>query len=277
MPPSFLKSSAKDYSTFSQSMICGASVFTSCTKDDNPVDPATNLAEKIIGKWITAEFNGQPQPTDNKAVLNFVSDTKAFLSASFIAHPKLSDLWNVQTEYAVVIAGNKVTLTNKIDEHQTIMIELTVSSISTREMQTLMKNTMIIDGQEISSPEMTISFTKVTRDYNEAIIGIWEGQMTSEEDAYSDGKVHRWEYKADGTYVYYSQDEAGEWVPSDNTLNEYFVDGTLLCSRWIDNEQEFREWWEIASIKDGVMKWKALREKEDRSTYTATFEMRKVE
>ena len=258
-------------------LICSSTLFTSCTKDDNPVDPATNLAEKIIGKWITAEFNGQPQPTDNKAVLNFVSDTKAFLSASFIAHPKLSDLWNVQTEYAVVIAGNKVTLTNKIDEHQTIMIELTVSSISTREMQTLMKNTMIIDGQEISSPEMTISFTKVTRDYNEAIIGIWEGQMTSEEDAYSDGKVHRWEYKADGTYVYYSQDEAGEWVPSDNTLNEYFVDGTLLCSRWIDNEQEFREWWEIASIKNGVMQWKALRQKEDGSTYTATFEMKKVE
>ena len=258
-------------------LICSSTVFTSCTKDDNPVDPADNLAEKILGKWITAEFNGQPQPTDNKAVLNFVSDTKAFLSASFIAHPKLSDLWNVQTEYAVVIAGNKVTLTNKIDEHQTIMIELTVSSISTREMQTLMKNTMIIDGQEISSPEMTISFTKVTRDYNEAIIGIWEGQMTSEEDAYSDGKVHRWEYKADGTYVYYSQDEAGEWVPSDNTLNEYFVDGTLLCSRWIDNEQEFREWWEIASIKNGVMQWKALRQKEDGSTFTATFEMKKVE
>ena len=252
-------------------LIYSSTVFTSCTKDDNPVDPADNLAEKIIGKWITAEFNGQPQPTDNKAVLNFVSDTKAFLSASFIAHPKLSDLWNVQTEYAVVIAGNKVTLTNKIDEHQTIMIELTVSSISTREMQTLMKNTMIIDGQEISSPEMTISFTKVTRDYNEAIIGIWEGQMTSEEDAYSDGKVHRWEYN------YYSQDEAGEWVPSDNTLNEYFVDGTLLCSRWIDNEQEFREWWEIASIKNGVMQWKALRQKEDGSTYTATFEMKKVE
>ena len=56
-------------------LICSTTVFTSCTKDDNPVDPATNLAEKIIGKWITAEFNGQPQPTDNKAVLNFVSDT----------------------------------------------------------------------------------------------------------------------------------------------------------------------------------------------------------
>jgi len=66
-------------------------------------------------------------------------------------------------------------------------------------------------------------------------------------------------------------------VPSPNTLNEYFVDGTLLCSRWINDENEFREWWEIASIKDGVMNWTALRANEDGTTYTATFEMKKVE
>ena len=73
------------------------------------------------------------------------------------------------------------------------------------------------------------------------------------------------------------QNEEGEWVPSGDEISEYFVDGTLLCTRWGNNEQEFREWWEIASIKDGVMKWKALRQKEDGSTYTATFEMKKVE
>ena len=99
----------------------------------------------------------------------------------------------------------------------------------------------------------------------------------SEGSEFDDGETHRWEYKADGTYVYYVKD-GDDWVPyKGNTLNEYFVDGVLLCTRWIDNDVENREWWEIASIKDGVMKWKALRQKEDGSTYTATFEMRKVE
>lgn len=32
-------------------------------------------------------------------------------------------------------------------------------------------------------------------------------------------------------------------------------------------------WWEIESIKDGVMKWTALRMREDGTTYTATFSM----
>ena len=61
------------------------------------------------------------------------------------------------------------------------------------------------------------------------------------------------------------------------TLSQYFVDGTLLCTRWVIDDTEYREWWEIASIANGVMKWTALRQNEDGTTYTATFQMEKVE
>ena len=73
------------------------------------------------------------------------------------------------------------------------------------------------------------------------------------------------------------QNEEGEWVPSGDEISEYFVDGTLLCTRWGNNEQENREWWEIASIKDGVMKWKALRENEDGTTFEQIMDWEKVE
>jgi hypothetical protein len=93
---------------------------------------------------------------------------------------------------------------------------------------------------------------------------------------FDDGQEHRWEYKADGTYVYYVKD-GNNWVPyATNTLNEYFVDGNLLCTRWIDNGVENREWWEI-TIADGKMNWTALRQNEDGTTFTATFEMERVE
>ena len=63
-----------------------------------------------------------------------------------------------------------------------------------------------------------------------------------------------------------------------NSSAAYFIDGTLLCMRWynIGDDTEYREWWEIESIEGGVMKWKALRQREDGSTYTATFQMTKV-
>ena len=50
-------------------LICGASVFTSCTVDntDNPaVEPDLNLAENIIGKWMVEELDGQPCPTQSE-------------------------------------------------------------------------------------------------------------------------------------------------------------------------------------------------------------------
>ena len=257
-------------------LICGASVFTSCTKDDNPVDPADNLAEKIIGKWMTTDKNRQPMLTNEKRVVTFVSATKAYMSASF-THIPVSTQWLDQIEADVVISDNKVTLTMHPEERVTVVDEYTVLAIDATGFTANLKVTTTLNGELSYEHESIIRLTKVSRDYKESVLGIWEGQMTSEQDAYSDGKVHRWEYKADGTYVYYSLDEAGEWVPSDNTLDEYFVDGSLLCMRWIDNEQDNREWWEIASIKDGVMKWKGLRQKEDNTTYTATFEMKKVE
>lgn len=71
-----------------------------------------------------------------------------------------------------------------------------------------------------------------------------------------------------------------EWQLSNDAYSNYFVDGTLLCTRWKNNgegKEENREWWEIESIEDGVMKWSALRKNPDGTTYTATFQMVKVE
>ena len=289
-------------------LICGSTVFTSCSKDDNPVNPADNLAEKIIGKWITADKNGQPLPTNGKTVINFVSATKAYVSRSRVtkdSEPRPSQPqdaesqvfpdskpdatgWDNDIECDVKIEGNTVILTYEGPQGSKISTKYQIESISQtelvceviREAHSNKPNTppdKENKEEKQKNDKQNQRFTKVNRDYKEAILGTWEGHVTSSEGSeYDDGEMHRWEYKADGNFVYYVQNEEGEWVPSSNTLNEYFVDGTLLCTRWIDNDIENREWWEIASIKDGVMKWKALRQREDGSTYTATFQMTKV-
>ena len=63
-------------------LICGATLFASCTNEDNPTDPAANLSEMIIGKWITADIGGQAAPTNVKMVTTFISTTKAIASSS---------------------------------------------------------------------------------------------------------------------------------------------------------------------------------------------------
>ena len=260
-------------------LICGASVFTSCSSNDDnpvkPVEPDLNVAEKIIGKWMLAENDGETALTNEKTVVTFLSATKAYQSVSRVNYDETVPKWRAKEECDMTIDGNTVTLlshSSNIDK----VFTLNIKSIDDNNMSCNFKIVVMKDGEVYNTVEDTRIYRRVTADYSTDIIGMWEGQVTSEQDTYGDGLQHRWEYKADGTYVYYVKD--GEnWVPSANTLNEYFVASKLLCARWINADQEFREWWEIESIEDGVMKWKALRQKEDGTTYTATFEMKKID
>jgi len=255
--------------------VCGISLaVASCSSnDDNPATPDLNLSEKIIGKWMTAENNGQPLTSNDKNVTTFISASKATVSVS---RSENEGAWNTEQEFDIAINGNKVTLTGHPDEHQTVVYDYDVTAINGNEFSASLKMTVTRDGNVVVSREGTVRYTKVTADYSADIIGTWEGRCTSEGSVFDDGQEHRWQYNADGTYVYYVKD-GDSWVPyATNTLNEYFVDGTLLCTRWIDQGQEHREWWEI-TISAGRMNWTALRQNADGTTFTATFEMEKVE
>ena len=257
-------------------LICGATTFTSCTNEDNPVNPVDNLSEKIIGKWITADVNGKDTPTNEKSVLTFVSTTKAMVSVSRAEHTSAAVMWNASSEYEASIEGNKVTLTSQFNAMVTLVNEYIVIDINDTEMVCHFKHTTLLNGNAVGIFEQDLRFEKLTTDFSADIIGTWEGRCTSEGSIFDDGQEHRWQYNADGTYVYYVKD-GNNWVPyATNTLNEYFVDGNLLCTRWIDNGVENREWWEI-TIDGDKMNWTALRQKEDGSTFTATFEMTKVQ
>jgi hypothetical protein len=258
-------------------LVCGASVFTACTIDnaDNPAQPDFNLAEKIIGNWITADGDGQPVVTNEKLVLDIESTTKAYISASFNHNPAAGTAWFDMLDTDVTIDGNKMILTNQYSGNTTVENEFTIADINASEFTAYLKFSMKVGGSVVATKEYPVRYVKMAADYSQTILGTWEGKVTSENDEHTDGELHRWEYKADGTYTYYVKD-GDQWVASANTLNEYFVAGNLLCFRWVDNGQENREWWEI-TIENGVMKWTALRKKADGSTYTATFEMKKVE
>jgi hypothetical protein len=237
--------------------------------------PASGLAENIIGKWMVDALNGQPCPTNLKAVITFLSATKAYGSLSDF----YSDSWNSHASADVVIDGNNVTLTAFENEHTKHVTVVDIYSITDKDMR------LKSDWKAYTDDKMVINevwdnerYIRINNDFENDIIGTWEGKVTSAEDEHTDGELHRWEYKADGTYVYYSK-ENDEWKAGNDVMADYFVDGILLCTRWkktIDSN-ELREWWEIESIKDGVMKWKALRMREDGTTYTATFEMTKVQ
>ncbi len=260
---------------FAATLVCGASVITSCSDDDkNSSKQIENLNEKIVGKWMVAELDGQPCPTNLKTVLTFVSATKAYGSLSDF----YSLSWNERVLADVKIEGNKVSVVNEAGNISNVL-DCTILSITDKEMLMSSDWTVYVDGKSVQHEVYGKErYARITNDYKDAILGTWEGKVTSEDDEHTDGELHRWEYRADGTYVYYNKADE-EWVENHDVLAQYFVDGILLCTRWkkTAGSEELREWWEIESIENGVMKWTALREREDGSTYTATFEMKKVD
>ena len=259
-------------------LVCGSTVFTSCNvSDDNPVIPDLNLSEKIIGKWMPDNADGKAVLTNNKSVITIISATKGTISTAINSRTDMASQWVQETDLDVVINGNMMTLTSTPDEHQKVVEEFNVTAISDTEFTAEHKMTITVDGSVTFTSENVVSYAKVPVDYTADIVGTWQGRCTSEGSVFDDGQEHRWQYNADGTYIYYVKD-GDNWVASDNTMNEYFVDGNLLCSRWKNagENTENREWWEI-TIDNGVMNWQALRQNTDGTTFTATFEMTKVQ
>ena len=259
-------------------LICGISfAAASCSNDDNPVTPDLNLSEKIIGKWMTAESKGKLAVTNRKSVVTFVSATKAYMSKSFDSRMESGDVWISNEEADVVISGNKVTLTSHSDEHTTRVNEYIINDINDIEFTANVKLTKIVDGNVVLTRNNTTRLTKVTADYSAAILGLWECQGITGGETNNDDNA-RLEFLADGTYNFYRRSDAGVWSLVPRERNEYFVDGSLLCTRWqAEGEQMSYEWWEIASAADGRMQWTALRQQADGSTFQQGVTWKKVE
>ncbi|MBR7049147.1 MAG: hypothetical protein IKI16_04770 [Prevotella sp.] len=178
-------------------LLCGTSVFTACSSDDDAT-PIDNLPEKIIGKWMVDALDGQPCPTNLKAVITFLSPTKAYGSLSDF----YSDSWNNHASADVVIDGNKVTLTAFEDEHTKHVTVAEIRSITDKDMTLKSDWKVYVDGTMVIHEEYDNEhYVRITNDFEDDIIGTWEGKVTSSEDDHTDGELHRWEYKTDGTYV----------------------------------------------------------------------------
>ena len=74
----------------------------------------------------------------------------------------------------LAIHGNTVTLTMHVDEHTTMVDEFNVTAINDAEFTAILKVTVIVDGTVERSTENNIRLTKVTVDYREAILCMWE-------------------------------------------------------------------------------------------------------
>ena len=249
-------------------LVCEAAFFMSCSSKDSE----KNIADKVIGKWINVEHDGKAMPTNMKGVITIETFSKGYYSTSFGG-----DAWIERVPFEITIRRD--TLNWVIPSGPTLIyVEHVVNSVTESELNTTSHIVTKVGDKVVNEKgPMSVRHLKLPHDYRQDIVGLWEGKITSDSSKFDDGELHRWKFTADGKFIYYNLVK-DKWEPVGDTLSQYFVDGTLLCSRWknVGEEQENREWWEIESIENGVMKWKALRIGDDGASFSASFSMTRV-
>ncbi len=245
-----------------------AGLMTSCTSNDDDPTPSglseAVVKEKIVGKWKLSEVNNRDQVTNGRMILTYNENATLAVSISYFNKETNSYIWRNKQPGIYSIDGNVI----KNYLNQSGLYDATphyIEAISDEAMT--MSSTS--GGQTI--------YTRVAADYTSDIIGMWEVTEMTGEETYNDDNA-RLAFLADGTYRYYRKDDTGDWqLVSTRDVEEYFVDGDWVATRWQETGGEMNyEWWDIDEIKDGQMKWSALREREDGTRFTTTFTWKKV-
>ena len=258
-------------------IICGAGIFTSCMSDNGDNPASDSLTEKVVGKWIHADTDGETVTTDMMSVYTFAKDGTA-LKGWYSMSMTESGVWAYNQETDVAISGNTITMTSRLTDGVTSVVELTGVSVSGKDLRFTAKTTLSKDGQVTATygPRQE-HFTQTDADYTEAVVGLWEISFTSDDPEYESSEPYRELYRADGTASFYDLID-GQWVEEETTYSEYFADGPLFCFRWQKPGQEGRhENWEIVSCTGSEMVNKAFCRRADGTTYTITAHLTKVE
>lgn len=241
-------------------LVCGLSVFTACSSDDDN-KPASDLVDKIAGKWLYVEYDGKTAESDEFSVTTFVkegSELKAYITQS----AKKYDLWVHNQPAEVEIDGNKITVTMHSGNVTTVE-EMTDITVSDNDLCYTSRFTVYKNGEVFDDMQYRLRSIKVRDDYSQIFIGRWEGTITSDEPGFEPQPFCE-EYFSDGTNVEYQLID-GQWVEMETEYAEYFIDGNLLLTRWkYPGKEEERENCIIESYVDGIMTVKEAVESNDR-------------
>ena len=248
-----------------------AGLMTSCATEDNPGKPTgpseSVVKEKIIGKWKGITQDGSELTTNDRTVLTFNADGTRTVSKSYYDTDTESYILRNKQTGTYTIEGSQ--LKSYLDEADLYdVVTYNIDAIGSNEMAMTMEN---------FRPGRKFDYKRVTTDYAAEIVGVWEGVEMTGDETYGNAEA-RIIYDAYGKFYYFSKNDEGQWaINFKESDRKYIVDGDWLATSWKDeNGNTNFECWDIDEIKGDVMKWSALREREDGTRFKTTFTWRKI-
>lgn len=213
------------------------------------ITPTQKQIEAILpGKWIVFMQDGDSCLTNNKSVHTFDGHNKVYYT---VANPgTLGQEWENQTELTYTLLGNDLTESGYNTNHNLITYQSAFYKVK--------EDTIEVYSRSGAREGNIVLVKDHSVDYDQKIIGMWEGVYMDGDPTYGEAKDHRWKMDPDGKYHYYSKVD-NDWVEQVG-IHEYMLDGSFLAFRWNDEGSYDYEWWDL-KIDGNMMYWDALRGK----------------
>lgn len=268
----------KRYKLAILALITTISFFCSCSNnEDNPFPTQDEIQRHIVGRWKLETKHGERCPTNERNVITVMSNNTSTHSYANKDYATEAMLWFNKEKSRYELKDNILTFYDfEYDGNNPATMKYAITSINDKEMKAVLTELSV--GNHLSRPNEARTFTKVYADYSQKIVGTWEGCENTGFETEGDYK-HRWEYKADGTYTYYTRSEDGtSWIPdTEDLLDEYVVDGDWLATHWTKTDGSDKyEYWDIVSVDDDYMYWEGFRKEDKVQNFISRFKLRRV-
>lgn len=241
------------------------SLVWSCQKDEEP-----DYTKLIRGVWVNTHVNDVSVGTDEAFVMEFRSDFKEVYASGLVVDDS-NRTWVENDKFSYAVEENKLIINGQNDAGNIFSMEFKILQADETTLRYVV-NKFVVDN--VSYPDTkTYTCKRVTTDLKQQFVGTWYGRCTTPGH---DSSYHYWDYFADGTYDYYYQDSANQWINKQDNESRYHLYGDYLATLYSNDLLSGAvgttfECWNIR-IEGNRMYWNGLRE----GGITIRFEMDKV-
>jgi len=187
-------------------------------------DQGPDYSGLLTGTWINTQADSVDVPTDAAFVMDYRADGVQMYAVGSALDAK-NKTWTEQNFYRYRLRGNTITVTgNDVSgdyymEFEILGLDQTTLTYSVKEFKT----------GKVEHPD-TLIYTckKAGANIKDQLAGIWYGHSITPNT--SDSAIHYLDYRADGSFSYYYQDQEGKWLKEPDHESRYFIYGNFLVN-----------------------------------------------
>lgn len=218
-----------------------------------------DLQKNLLGTWYNYLSDGTYTDTDSRHLITYEADGTMYYTPSINALKDLG-IWEHHIKGSYTINGKVVEQQAAVAGKNILFTQqMNIKQVNDLKLESITNSETFVDGESyrVVKNLKEIKNRETTEERGD-IVGTWKARLIyGTFENLEKRKEYLFEFKDDGTFTIYRQNEQGEWVAEDRILNEYFVEANMVYTRWKNadsDEMKYKGWEQLSSYAD-EMDW----------------------